>query len=44
MWLCLEGDPLGIVKEIEIWTYKQMIYAQARICPRKWEEQACVGF
>ena len=29
-------DPLRDVQEIEIWPYEQMVYAQPRICPRKW--------
>ena len=28
-----QGDSLGIMQEIEVWTYEQMIYAQPRICP-----------
>ena len=26
-----EGDPLGIVQEVYIWPYEQMVYAQSRI-------------
>ena len=32
-----KGDPLGIVQEIEIWPYYQMVYAQTRICSREWD-------
>ena len=32
-----EGDPLGIVQEIEIWLYYQMVNAQTRICPGEWD-------
>ena len=39
-----EGDPLGIVQEIEVWPYKQMIYAQPGICPREWDTQTPLGF
>ena len=28
-----QGDPLGIVREIEICPYDYMVYAQSRICP-----------
>ena len=31
-----EGDLLEIVKETEMSPYWQMIYAQTRICPGKW--------
>ena len=37
-------NPLGIVQEIEIWPYEQMIYAQPRICPGEWDTQASLGF
>ena len=30
-----EGDPLGIVQEIEIRPYCQMVYVQAGIHPRE---------
>ena len=32
-----QGEPLEIVQEIEIWPYKQMVYAQPRINPGKWD-------
>ena len=35
---------LGIVQEIEIWPYKQMVYAQPRIHPRKWVAQKFLWF
>ena len=31
-----KSDPQGIVQEIKIWPYNQKVYAQTRICPRKW--------
>ena len=27
-----QGDPQGIVQEIEIWLFEQMVYAQTIIC------------
>ena len=32
-----KDDPLGIVQELNVWVYYQMIYAQTRIHPRKWD-------
>ena len=32
-----EGDLLGIVQEIKIWSYYQIVYAQTRICSREWD-------
>ena len=31
------GYLLGIEQEIELWSYEQMVYAQTRIRPRKWD-------
>ena len=39
-----QGDPLGIVPEIEIEANEQMAYAQARIRPRKCDAQNVFGF
>ena len=39
-----EGDPLGVVKEAQIWPYKQMEYRQLGVCPEKWETQNFLGF
>ena len=39
-----QGDPLGIVQEIEIWPCEQMIYAQPRICPGELNAQTSLGF
>ena len=39
-----EGDPLGIVQEVELWLYERMVYVQTRICPRKWDAQNSLGF
>ena len=36
-WLGEKGDPLEIVQETKVWPCWQMVYAQARTCPRKWE-------
>ena len=30
-----DGDLLGIVREIKIWPYYQMIDAQTSICPKR---------
>ena len=35
-WLVGEGDPLGIVQDIESWPFYQMIYAQTRIRSEIW--------
>ena len=32
-----KGDPLGIVQEIEIWPYNQIVQAQTRIPHRGWD-------
>ena len=37
-------DSLGIVQEIEIWLYEQMVYAQLRVCPVEWHKQTPQGF
>ena len=42
-WLGGKGDLLEIVQEIGIWPYKQMVYAQSRICPGEWETQTSLG-
>ena len=39
-----EGDQLGIVQEIEIWPYKQAVYAQNRIFLGEWNAQSSLGF
>ena len=39
-----KGDPLGIVQEIEIWPYEQMVSAQPRICPGERDVQTPLGF
>ena len=39
-----QGKPLGIVQEIEIWPYDQMVYAQPNICPGEWDTQTLLGF
>ena len=37
-------DALRIGQKIEIWPYEQMVYAQPRICPGKWDAQTRLGF
>ena len=37
-------DPLGTVKEIQIWPYKQMLYARPHIYLWKWDGQTPQGF
>ena len=37
-----KGNSLGEVQEI--WPYKQMVYAQSRICPWEWDAQTLLGF
>ena len=39
-----EGDAQGIVQEIEIWPYYQMINAQPKICPGEWDAQILWDF
>ena len=41
-----EGDlqVTGIMQEIKIWPYYQMVHVQTRICPRKWDSQNSLGF
>ena len=43
-WLDGQDDPLGIVQEIEIQPYEQMIYVQPRISTVEWDEQTLLGF
>ena len=38
-----EADPLGIVQEIEIWPYEQVVYAQQRIYPGECNTQRSLG-
>ena len=38
------GNPLGVVQEILIWPYEQVVYAQPRIYPREWDAQTSLGF
>ena len=39
-----EGDLLGIVQEILILPYRQMVYAQPRICSIKLDAKSSLGF
>ena len=32
-----ESWPLGIMQEIEIWPFYEIVYPQTRICPREWD-------
>ena len=36
-WLGGKGDPLEDKQVIEFWHNYQIVYAQTRICPRKWD-------
>ena len=35
VWLGGKDDTLGIMQEIKLWTYRQIVYAHTRICPEK---------
>ena len=39
-----EAGPLGIVQEIKIWPYEQMVYAEPSSRPGKWESQTPMEF
>ena len=39
-----EGNPLGVVQNTEIWSYKQVVQAQPRICPGERDVQTSLGF
>ena len=39
-----DGHPLGIVQEIEIWPYEQVVYIQPGISPGEWDAQTSLGF
>ena len=39
-----QGNPLGNVPEIEIWSYEQMVCAEPRICSGEWDTQTPLGF
>ena len=41
--LSRKSDQLEIVKEIKIWPYYQMVYAQIRIRPREWDAYDSLG-
>ena len=43
-WLGGQGDPLGIVPEIEVWLYEQMLYAQPWTCPEERDAQTYLWF
>ena len=36
-WLGGKGYPLGIVQEIDVWPYYQIVHVQTRICPGEWD-------
>ena len=42
-WSGKQGDPLGIVQEVEVWPYEQMVYAQHRIFPIEWGAHTPLG-
>ena len=35
---------MGIVQELRIWLYEQMVYAQSNTCPEEWDTQTPMGF
>ena len=35
---------MGIVQEIKIWPYEQVVYAQPGICPGEWDVQNYLDF
>ena len=37
-------DPLGIVQEISVWPYEQIVYAQLNISPGEWHTYAPLEF
>ena len=39
-----QGDSLGIVQKVLIWSYEQMVYVQSRIRPGKWYAQTSLEF
>ena len=39
-----EGDPLGIMQEIEVWPYYQIIWAETRINHGEGDVQNSLGF
>ena len=40
----MQGDPVEIAQESEIWPYEQMVYTKPRTCLRKWDAQTLLGF
>ena len=38
-----QGDPQGIVKEIDFWPFKQTVYAQLRIFSEEWNTETPLG-
>ena len=38
------NTPLGIVSEIWIWPYEQVVYSQLGTCPGEWDTQSSLGF
>ena len=43
-WLGWKGDPLGIVQEVKILLYEQIVYAKPRIHPEEWHAQSSLEF
>ena len=39
-----QWDLLGIMQEVSVWSYEQMVYAQPRTHHRKWDAINCLGF
>ena len=40
----VEGDPVGIVQEIKIRPYNQMVYAHTKTRSREWDAKNYLGF
>ena len=38
-----QGDPLGIVQEVQIWPYEKVVYALAGIRSGEWDAQTSLG-
>ena len=42
--LAMADGPLQIRQVTKIWPYRQIVHAQTRNCPRKWDPQNTLGF
>ena len=43
-WQVWEGDPLGVVNLVYICQLEQMLFAQHKLRPGKWDAQTSLGF